>query len=121
FVRMEVPEPGYDERLGLWRAALATEPGAQLDSGLDPAALANAFRLSGGQIRDAVAAACDRARSRAAPPVRVTQEDLREACRAQSGRRLAELARRVPPRHTWDDLVLPAEQVEQLREVVDQV
>src|SRR5262249_6407902 len=51
----------------------------------------------------------------------VTQEDLQQACRLQSNRKLGELALPVTPVHTWDDLVLPADHLEQLRELADQV
>jgi AAA+ superfamily predicted ATPase len=118
FVRLELPLPGYDERLALWQAALP--PGPETTD-VDLAALAGRFRLTGGQIGDAAATARNLARARATPPTRVTQDDLHAACRLQSSRKLAELALEVTPRHTWDDLVLPAEQLEQLRELYNHV
>ena len=118
FVRLEVPEPGYDERVDLWRAALAA---ADIAPGVDLEVLASKFRLTGGQIGDAAATARNLARARAVPPVEITQDDLHAACRLQSNRKLAELALKVTPRHAWDDLVLPADQLEQLRELYHHV
>lgn len=37
--------------------------------------------------------------------------------RAASGHHLAKLARKIDPRHGWDDVVLPADQLTQLREI----
>jgi hypothetical protein len=128
FVRLELPQPGYQERLDLWRRALAgagdeaaADPSPEPSPDLDLAALAGTFRLSGGQIRDAAATARSLALARGPAAPRVTQADLQAACRLQSNRRLAELARKITPRYGWDDLVLPADRMQQLREVHDQV
>jgi hypothetical protein len=50
FVRVPVPLPGAAERAEMWARALA---GSDLDPEVDAAALANKFRFTGGQIRDA--------------------------------------------------------------------
>jgi SpoVK/Ycf46/Vps4 family AAA+-type ATPase len=115
FVRIELPEPGYGERLELWRA--------QLDGGdgLDLEAVAGLFRLTGGQIRDAAATARGLATARDPAAAVVTQADLTAACRLQSNRKLAELAQLVTPHYRWDDMVLPDDQLAQLREIADQV
>lgn len=125
FLRIPFPPPGLDERLRTWRHALADD----LDGldGLDGlglaelAELAGKFRLSGGQIRDAAATARNLALSRAPAEPRVTAGDLYAACRLHSNRKLAELAVQITPHYTWDDIVLPADQLAQLREIHDQV
>jgi hypothetical protein len=121
FVRLEFLQPGYQERLHLWRAALAEDAAVTLDPTLDLAALANKFRLSGGQIRDAAATARNLAHARAPTAPRVTQADLHAACRLHSNRKLAELAQKITPHYTWDDLVLPDDQMAQLGEIYHQV
>jgi len=117
FVRVELPLPGSAERLALWRVAL----GADAAAALDLAAVANTFRLTGGQIRDAAATARGLARARAAAAPELTQADLQAACRLQSNRKLAELAQKLTPHFGWDDLVLPADQMAQLREIANHV
>jgi SpoVK/Ycf46/Vps4 family AAA+-type ATPase len=115
FVRLEIPPPGYEERLELWRGALDAEG---LGPDVDLPALANKFRLTGGQIGDAAATA----RSLATTAGRaVSQDDLHTACRLHSNRKLAELAQKVVPRYGWDDIVLPDDQLAQLHEVHDQM
>jgi ATPase family associated with various cellular activities (AAA) len=121
FVRLVFPQPGHQERLHLWRAALAEDATVTLDPAVDPAALANKFRLSGGQIRDAAATARNLALARTPAAPLVTQADLHAACRLHSNRRLAELAQKIAPHYTWYDIVLPADQMAQLREIYNQV
>jgi AAA+ superfamily predicted ATPase len=143
FLRLTFPPPGPDERLRLWQAALAGHaagltpdppgltpdpPGLTQDPpGLTPdppdltpdlVDLAGRFRLTGGQIRDAVGTARNLALARAA---RISASDLHAACRFHSNRKLAELAVQITPHYSWEDIVLPADQLAQLREIHDQV
>jgi hypothetical protein len=117
FVRLEVPRPDTADRAALWHAALGTDA----VSGLDLPAVANTFRLTGGQIRDAAATARGLALARDPAAPAVTQADLQTACRLQSNRKLAELAQKLTPHFGWDDLVLPADQTAQLREIANHV
>jgi len=115
FVSLEFPLPTAAERLHLWQAALQGEVTGGPD--VDVPALANRFRLSGGQIRDAVATARHRTRWRDPNATRVGMADLTAACRLQSNRRLATLAQKITPHYLWEDLILPAERLQQLREL----
>ncbi|HKE97527.1 MAG TPA: ATP-binding protein [Actinomycetes bacterium] len=121
FVRLELPQPGYEQRLELWSAALAGVGAEAADPAPDLPALAGTFRLSGGQIRDAAATARNLALARDPSAPRITRADLLAACRLQSNRKLAELAQKITPRYGWDDLVLPPDRMEQLGEIHDQV
>ena len=121
FLRLEFTLPGYAERLQLWRAAFAIDGTIALAPDVDLAVLANTFRLSGGQIRDAASTARNLVHARVDAAPQITQDDLHAACRLQSNRKLAELAQKITPHYTWDDLVLPADQTVQLREIANQV
>jgi SpoVK/Ycf46/Vps4 family AAA+-type ATPase len=116
---VEFPLPDARARRAHWRAALA-------DAGVKPSArtidaLAGRFRLTSGQIADAVAAAGDRAAQRAAEAgpgsAAPAEEDLFAAARAQTGEGLAALARKVTPRRTFADIVLPPDRLAHLQEV----
>lgn len=111
-VRINLETPIYQHRLQYWKTFLG-------ESELNPTELAYKFKLTGGQIRDAVYSAFDLAISdgRSAP----TLQDLYRASRSQSSRRLTSLAVKIKPRYTWDDIVLPDSRVQQLREICDQV
>jgi ATP-dependent 26S proteasome regulatory subunit len=114
FLRFEFPPAGYSERLELWKSALNGTVPSTPD--LDLELLANTFRFSAGQIRDAVANARNLAQRRPAATV-VTMPDLMAACRLQSNRNLAILAHQVTPHYGWNDIILPADRVQQLREI----
>jgi SpoVK/Ycf46/Vps4 family AAA+-type ATPase len=58
------------------------------------------------------------ARWRGAP---LAAEDLYAACRAQSSGKLASLADKIRTTYSWGDIVLPPDQVRQLREICVQV
>ncbi len=117
YLRVELPALSYSEREQLWQRRLNGE--RPDDATLQ--ALASTFRLSGGQIRDAAAMAWALARWRNAEGARIAPHDLFAACRAQSSGRLASLAHKISASYTWDDLVLPPDQVAQLREIAAQV
>lgn len=114
FLRVELPVTAYGERERLWHQRLDGDapPGPVL------AALASTFRLSGGQIRDAVAMARSLANWADRP---LAAEDLYAACRAQSSGRLDSLAHKIRATYGWEDIVLPTDQVSQLREICLQV
>jgi SpoVK/Ycf46/Vps4 family AAA+-type ATPase len=115
-IRVDLPVPPYALRKQLWEAAL----NGRAPSNLDLGTLANRFRLSGGQIRDVVTTARNLALWRDPGNGHLTGEDLYDACRAHSNQKLRTLAHKVEPKYTWDDIVLPSDQVAQLREICSQ-
>jgi ATPase family associated with various cellular activities (AAA) len=119
-VVLDVPVPACPERLRLWTAAVA-ELVPPADAAPDLPGLAAMFRLTGAQIRGAVRTARGLAAAREPGSPRVTDDDLYAAARLHSHRTLAQLARQIVPRRGWDDLVLPTDRTEQLREIVNQV
>jgi SpoVK/Ycf46/Vps4 family AAA+-type ATPase len=119
FVRIEIPRPSYAERVQLWARSLDGD--TSLASDVDMSALANKFRFSGGQILDAAVTARNLARWRDPENGHVTLDDLYSACRLQSNRKLATLAQKITPHYTWDDIVLPTDRLEQLKEICNYV
>lgn len=96
-------------------------------SAADLDALAGRFRLDATQIANAVTAARNQARWRAATdwpdhgrldtlPV-PSLKDLYSAARLQAGGELKALTRKVEPLYGWSDIVLPDETVAQLRAI----
>jgi AAA+ superfamily predicted ATPase len=117
YLHIELPPLTYTDRERIWRLRLgdACPDDATLE------ALASTFRLTAGQIRDAARTARDLARWRGDNGQSISRDDLYAACRAQSSGRLATLAHKIPASYTWSDIVLPHDQVDQLREIVVQV
>jgi len=114
FVRLELSMPTVAERWQLWQQALPELITKDLTEGV---ALASKFRLTAGQIRDAAATARNRARWRDPEQSHITVEDLYTACRLQSNQKLNTLAQKITPHYTWDDIVLPDMQKQQLQEI----
>jgi SpoVK/Ycf46/Vps4 family AAA+-type ATPase len=110
YVHLALPRPDAVQRRASWQAAMAGSPA-------DPGAVASRFKLTFGQIEAAAATARMLARLRGGPTETVGTADLFEACRVNSNRRLGTLARKIVPRYRWDDIVLPADRIAQLREI----
>jgi ATPase family protein associated with various cellular activities (AAA) len=83
--------------------------------------LAERFRLTPAQAGEAALAAVNRARWREAAAgggdTRPTLDDFFVAARLQGGQELATLARRIEPKRSWADIVLPQESLDQLCEI----
>jgi len=108
--RCDARPPGPEERAQLWRSELDGRAAA----GLDPAAVAGSFRLTTGQLRRAAESARLQAGADGRP---VAADDLRAGARAQNAAGLERLASRIEPAVGFDDLVLPGDVLEQLREL----
>ncbi len=124
---VEFATPDFGVRRACWRQG-AEEAGGLLDAS-DLDALAWRFRFTPGRIAEAVAAARRDARWRAAlasssraslDDARPTAGELFAAARALSGHDLGALARRIEPKYEWQDIVLPPDQLTQLKEICDQ-
>jgi AAA+ superfamily predicted ATPase len=119
--------PDFAERRALWLECLAGES-VRLE-GADVDALAARMRLSRRQIAGAVRDAKMRARLRGASPSsspagspepQPAARELFAAARAQSRHELSALATKIEPKYSWDDIQLPEDQLEQLREICAQ-
>ena len=118
FIQIDLPTADFKIRKQVWETGLNGISPVAPD--VDAAALAETFRITPGQIRDALGAAENLARWRSTDDAAVTMADLFAACRAQTDPKLGALARKVEPKFRWDDIVLPADQLDQLREVCSQ-
>jgi SpoVK/Ycf46/Vps4 family AAA+-type ATPase len=109
FVRLEFPRPNPAERAQLWTRSLNGDFADGLNADLQ--GLASKFRLSGGQIKDAVATARNLARWRDPQDSRLSIGGLYAASRLQSNRKLAALAQKITPHYQWEDIVLPPDRM----------
>jgi ATP-dependent 26S proteasome regulatory subunit len=116
FLTLEVEPPSHQERRQLWTQALG-QWGPTLNGAVE--AVSRQFEVSPSLIQTAgVALRAMEAEHRG--PLSTGQEQadrLWEICRRQSRPRLDELAQRIEPSATWDDLVLPEAQRQTLREI----
>lgn len=113
-VSVEVPELEFEAQRALWEEQL---PEATTVSAAELSALAGKFRLGTEEIADAVRGASGTATWRDPANAVVNIEDLYGAARTQSTPILSDLARKIVPHYAWDDIVLPLDARDQLREM----
>jgi hypothetical protein len=114
---LDFPVPDYAHRHELWTHFLA-QCGVAAPADLDLIDLAGQFSLTAAQIHDAVATAADQARLRGDT---LDNHELFIAARSYSSPGLANLAHKIEARYTWDDIVLPTDQLAMLKELVSTV
>ncbi|HEV2915052.1 MAG TPA: AAA family ATPase [Pyrinomonadaceae bacterium] len=116
-VNVEFPWPDFDARRRLWRAlinrssSLCAMPESEIET------IADKFRFTAGKIQQSVAEADHRARMRQQPSPEALTQEMYRACRSQSTTKLAELAQKIKPLYTWDDIVLSKDTLQHLREI----
>ena len=115
---MPMPSPAHAQRTRHWSDALRSE---RLAADVDLASLASQFKLSLGKIDQSATAARRLATMRHGPEAAITTRDLHDGCRLLSNQKLGSLARKIAPGDSWDDIVLPADQMAQLREICNHV
>ncbi len=117
--------PDFEQRRTYWQANLAAMDIVLETEDLD--ALADRFRLTPAQIQSAVAIACNQNRwdkfQNPDPLNPVNQQPslnhLFAAARMQSGQDIATMARKITPKYTLADIILPPDQMVQLQEICD--
>jgi ATPase family associated with various cellular activities (AAA) len=110
-LRGDLPAPPPAERRALWTEALGARQSAEAGPALD--ALAVQFSLDGEGIRAVAELADDPLRTAEAP----LADRLWDAARVQARRALDDLAERIDSNVGWEDLVLPPDRLDQLRDV----
>lgn len=121
---LRVPRPTAAEQRQMWQAVLA-DTAADADTGApdpDLDRLTQQFDFGPHAIAAAAAEAANRAGLAAHENgTAVNQADLWHICREQAAPELGQLAIRIQPVFTWDDIVLPDRLLAQLHEVAAQV
>ncbi len=122
-ILVEFPVPSYPHRKRLWQMSLNRVDQIRVSPQVDVEVLANKFRMTGGQIRDAFGEARNLAlmRSPDGDGMKITTEDLYNSCRAQSNQKLSQMAKKMKPHYAWPDIVLPEDQLKQLKEIQNYV
>jgi ATP-dependent 26S proteasome regulatory subunit len=120
---VRVPRPTPADQRTLWDRGLRE---LVPDAGDAVGALVHQFDFGPAEIARSVAAAAAAARlakgnGHAGTATPLTLPTLWRACREQTGWRLDELAQRITPAAAWDDIVLPPDVLQQLRELAAQV
>ncbi|MDT5271233.1 MAG: hypothetical protein QOH49_3419 [Acidobacteriota bacterium] len=118
FLTFDVTRPTASEQQAVWQSSLGPDA-ASLNGDIET--LTSQFFLGSRAIGAASNEALSHARADGATSQGGLAEALWDACRAQARPRLDNLAQRIEPAASWEDLVLPAAQLSLLREVAAQV
>ena len=111
-LQVELPVPTLAERRGQWLQVLGASAPHSI-AAVEP--LVSHFRLAPKEM----AAAFQYARLTTPTPGELSAQ-LWDACRQQARPRLSDLAQRIEPKTTWDDLILPDPQMGILRAIAAQ-
>ncbi|HWM86236.1 MAG TPA: hypothetical protein VNO33_10375, partial [Kofleriaceae bacterium] len=116
---VDVPVPTEAARAALWRRALDVSAAAGLDFDL----VASRYPITGGILLKsaAAAAALAAARAQAGGAAGVGDGDVHAGLRSTLDIKLSGLGRRVTWRQNWDDLILPDDSLEEVREFIARV
>jgi hypothetical protein len=113
-LELDVPAPSFRERLELWRRALPPP----LAEAADLETVAARYAFTGATIVRVARRAEAGAKLRDPHAPKVSLEELGDAARLTFTHRLGGMAQRIPTGFKWDDLVLPQETLDSVREVV---
>lgn len=113
--RVKVEPPDFAQRREQWQTALAKVPDADADR------LADLFTFGGEQIRQAASLAETCATLRDPDHSQCTMDDVLAAVRDLTTPNIERFAVPIEPRYEWKDIVLPAEQMKQLRSLAARV
>lgn len=107
--------PPGGKRLNIWKEYIGHN--SQIDE-QELEIFANQFNLSASQIQNVAFSAQDLAISKGMP---TTIDDLYEAARFYSSHHLNTLATKIQPRYKWEDIVLPEDGIQSLRELANTI
>ena len=119
YVDVDCKSPGAAERLDLWSDRLQEVKHSLNDDDVEE--IAGEFHFTDGQIREALIGARGQSvwEGNSASPVDAA--GLHASCRGQATQHLGDLAIKVEAAGTWEDLILPEAQKQQLLEIVSHV
>ncbi|MCP4368474.1 MAG: ATP-binding protein [Deltaproteobacteria bacterium] len=119
FLSIEISVPYPDKRLALWKSVFDGK--FQHITTSDLLEVATKFRFTEGQIKSAFWNAQQSALLEQPEDDLISLGNIYQACRNQSNQKLVNFAQKIEPRHGWGDIVLPKDNVEQLREICSHV
>lgn len=136
FINLDFPLPDAKIRKLLWETFL---DGYKLSGDVDLGEISAKFKFSGGQIKDAIFTASQIAKSRCGDcdcddndgrsdagsgnddnennGFVLSLLDIYQGCKAQSNQKLSSMAKKIEPRYMWEEIILPDDVKEQLKEI----
>lgn len=113
-----IPKLNPKEQSTLWKQQLGTH-GVSMDGQIDE--LVEQFDFEPDMIAKTITAAISNTRMKKGKNSCLSQDDIWTACRDQSRNDLDGCAQRIVPCFTWEDIVLPEDTQEELKDIAAQV
>lgn len=117
--RMDFSDFDIDHKSVFWEETL-TNFDIQLQAE-ETKNISSKFKLSYSQIKKAIKTAKNISIWKNPSNNNVTVNDLYEACRIHSNQKLTQLAQKISPNYTWNDIILPEDKIQQLIELCNYV
>jgi len=117
FISIELPIPDLTMASRLWPLLINGQGITLSCHGLNWPELTARFRLTPGQMQDALITARNYACLREGKEAQLLAEDLYMGCRAQSNQKLSTLAKKLVSSRNWSDITLPKNALQQLSEI----
>jgi ATPase family associated with various cellular activities (AAA) len=118
-VSLECAVQDASVRIERWKQLLSQDRHNLSDA--DIAELGSKFEFTAAQMKGAFLSARNRALWLNQPPAVLDKGIINEACRAESAPVLGQLARLIEPVYGWEDIILPGQLMQQLREIATHV
>jgi SpoVK/Ycf46/Vps4 family AAA+-type ATPase len=122
-IRVDVELPSEGERVEIWYRSFVAQQGAgesvALDEALDVERIAARYPITGGLIERAAQSAAALARARGDGVV--TERDAHDGLRVVLDEKMSTLGTRITRRQRWEDLVLPPETLDGVREFIARI
>lgn len=119
FFEFEFPVLTHRERESYWNYALNGD--RPPDNNIDMKSVVSNFRFTRSQINDSVSSARNMALLRDQDNLIITEDDLITAARSCSNQNISSFGRKIIPKYVWDDIVLPRDNLQHLKELCGHV
>lgn len=118
FVGVEFPYPKVSQRKDIWKNL---SQDYILEQSVDINDFSGNFRFTPGQIKTVLKLGESNSVWNGKDNGQIGIEDLNTACYTQSNRKLNKLSSKIKKTYSWDMLVLPPDQMSQMKEICNQV
>lgn len=118
FAGVDFPYPKVSQRKEYWEEFSEKY---KLDESVNIDSFSGNFRFTPGQIERVLRLSESNSVWNGKSNGQISTEDLSNACYSQSNRKLSNLSSKIKKTYTWDMLVLPQDQMSQMKEICNQV
>ncbi|MBN1181701.1 MAG: ATP-binding protein [Bacteroidales bacterium] len=113
--QFHIPPPNIEERSELWKTYLKCTGNKDGNELLDE--LASKYLFTPGQIKSVIQKSFINSINKIDENMMVELNDLYKYCKEESNQRLFTYSQKIDPKYTWDDIIIPIDNLNQLKEI----